>query len=91
MTGPAYFQRQNEFLPKTIHPMRNEKPGDFLVHYKESDLWAYYKDKDIASIQNDVQEYETGMKHARSGCIQEIYRMTRPSHNTGRPQFVCEI
>lgn len=65
MAEPIHFQWQNEFLCKTIYPMRETKLRDFLVYYKEAELWAYYKDKDIASISTDVQEYETGMKNAR--------------------------
>jgi hypothetical protein len=53
--------------------MREAKLRDFLVYYKEADLWAHYKDKDIASIQGDVQEYEAGMKNAR---VAEFKRYT---------------
>ncbi len=71
MTAPIHFQWQNEFLLKTIYPMRNVKLRDFLVYYKEADLWAHYKDKDIAAIPNDIQEYETGMKNARMAAFKK--------------------
>jgi hypothetical protein len=47
----AYFQWQNDVLLKTIYPLREMKLRDFLIYYKEIDLWAEYKNKDIASIQ----------------------------------------
>lgn len=71
MSNPIHFQWQNEFLCKTIYPMRETKLRDFLIYYKEADLWAHYKDKDIAAIQSDVQEYETGMKNARMAEFQK--------------------
>lgn len=57
MTEPMYFQWQNEYLCKTIYPMREQKLRDFLVYYKEIDIWAQYKDRDIAALQNEVQEF----------------------------------
>ena len=47
MAEPYYFQWQNEFLCKTIYPMREQKLRDFLVYYMEVDIWAQYKGKDI--------------------------------------------
>ena len=47
MAEPMYFQWQNEVLLKTIYPLREMKLRDFLVYYKEIDLWAEYKDKKI--------------------------------------------
>ena len=57
MTEPMYFQWQNEYLCKTIYPMREQKLMDFLVYYKEIDIWAQYKGRDIAALQNEVQEF----------------------------------
>jgi hypothetical protein len=57
MTEPLTFQWQNEYLCKTIYPMRTQKLIDFLVYYKEVDFWAQYKGKDIATLQAEVQEY----------------------------------
>src|SRR6266540_5469975 len=65
MAGSMYFQWQNEVLLKTIYPMRLNKLRDFLVYYKEVDLWAEYKNKDISTLQVDVQAYLKGMENAR--------------------------
>jgi len=67
MAKPMYFQWQNEFLCKTIYPMRLNKLRDFLVYYKEVDLWAEYKNKDISTLQADVQAYIKGIENARIG------------------------
>ena len=66
MAETLYFQWQDEVLCKTIYPMRLNKLRDFLVYYKEVDLWAEYKNKDISTLQADVQAYEKGMQNARS-------------------------
>ncbi|MBI5839771.1 MAG: hypothetical protein HZB19_06685 [Chloroflexi bacterium] len=58
MAEPMYFQWQNEFLVKTIYPMREPKLRDFLVYYMEIDLWAQYKDKEIAKLQSEVTAYK---------------------------------
>lgn len=65
MAELLYFQWQNEFLCKTIYPMRLQKLRDFLSYYKEVDLWAEYKNKDIAALKADVQAYESGQENAR--------------------------
>lgn len=65
MAGQPYFQWQNEFLCKTIYPMRMQKLRDFLAYYKEIDLWAEYKLKNIANLKDDVQAYESGLESAR--------------------------
>ena len=65
MAGTLNFQWQNEILLKTIYPMRLNKLRDFLIYYKEVDLWAEYKDKDISTLKTDVAEYEQGMENAR--------------------------
>src|SRR5215207_3426793 len=65
MAEPMYFQWQNEVLCKTIYPMRLNKLRDFLVYYKEVDLWAEYKNKDSSALKNDVQAYAKGMENAR--------------------------
>ena len=57
MAETMYFQWQNEVLLKTIYPLREMKLRDFLVYYKEIDLWAEYKDKKIEALQSDVEAY----------------------------------
>ena len=54
MSGKIYFQWQNEFLRKTIYPLREIKLRHFLLYYKEIDLWREYKSKKIADLQNEV-------------------------------------
>lgn len=65
MTTSYNFQWQNPILFNDIYPMRLQKLRDFLVFFKEADLWAQYKDKDIASLAADAAEYEKGMDDAR--------------------------
>ncbi|MCC6271041.1 MAG: hypothetical protein IT190_07175, partial [Microbacteriaceae bacterium] len=65
MAGTLNFQWQNDILMKTIYPMRLNKLRDFLIYYKEVDLWGQYKDKDISTLKADVDEYEQGMENAR--------------------------
>ncbi|HMB25588.1 MAG TPA: twin-arginine translocation signal domain-containing protein, partial [Anaerolineales bacterium] len=57
-TALAYFQWQNEFLCKTIYPMREVKLRDFLIYYMEVDVWSQYKDKDVDALTNEVSEYK---------------------------------
>lgn len=66
MAGQYHFQWQNPILLKDIYPMRLQKLRDFLLFYKEADLWAQYKDKDISTLAADVAEYEKGMDDARA-------------------------
>jgi len=58
LTSPPYFQWQNEFLRKTIYPMREEKLRDFLVYYMEVDVWSQYKDRDINTLTKEVSAYK---------------------------------
>lgn len=66
MPNAFHFQWQNPILLKDIYPMRLQKLRDFLIFYKEVDLWAEYKNKDISTLKADVAEYEKGMDDARS-------------------------
>lgn|GEM_PF-424714 len=52
-----YFQWQNEFLLKTIYPLREMKLIDFLVSYREIELWEEYKDRPLASLQEEIDDY----------------------------------
>ncbi|MCK6569052.1 MAG: hypothetical protein DCC59_14050 [Chloroflexi bacterium] len=60
------FPWQNPQLLKDIYPMRLQKLRDFLLFYKEADLWTQYKDRDISTLAADVAEYEKGMDAART-------------------------
>ena len=65
--SPTYnFQWQNPVLLKDIYPMRLQKLRDFLIYYKEADLWAEYRNKAISTLAADVAEYEKGMDAARA-------------------------
>ncbi|MBK9780081.1 MAG: hypothetical protein IPP55_08525 [Anaerolineales bacterium] len=66
MASAPNFQWQNEILLKDIYPMRLQKLRDFLIFFKEADLWAEYKSKDISTLAADVAEYEKGMDDART-------------------------
>jgi hypothetical protein len=61
MNQPLYFQWQNEILCKTIYPMRLPKLRDFLVFYKELDVWAEYKNKDISA---EIGQYREAQRLA---------------------------
>ena len=69
MAQPVYFQWQNEILCKDIYPMRETKLRDFLVFYKEVDLWKEYKDK--KDLTRDIQEYTQAQKMAAAAGYKE--------------------
>jgi len=73
MAETMYFQWQNEVLLKTIYPLREMKLRDFLVYYKEIDLWAEYKDKKIEALQADVEAYTA----ARQNGLVTAYKSYR--------------
>lgn len=53
MADQPSFQWQNPVLLKTIYPLRETKLRDFLIFYKEIDLWAQYKNAPLAPLQNE--------------------------------------
>ncbi|MCC6297857.1 MAG: hypothetical protein IT314_01070 [Anaerolineales bacterium] len=69
MADRKFFQWQNDILLKDIYPMRLVKLRDFLVFFKEADLWAEYKNKDISTLTADAAEYKKGMDAARASEI----------------------
>jgi hypothetical protein len=70
--SPTYnFQWQNPILLKDIYPMRLQKLRDFLLFYKEADLWAEYKNKNTSTLAADVAEYEKGMDAARAAELRQ--------------------
>jgi hypothetical protein len=82
MASGYNFPWQNPILLKDIYPMRITKLRDFLVFYKEADLWAQFKDKDISTLAADVKEYEDGMDMARAAAFKtysslKAYFLTR--------------
>ena len=70
--SPTYnFQWQNPILLKDIYPMRLQKLRDFLLFYKEADLWAQYRNTNISALAADVREYEAGMAAARAAELKQ--------------------
>ena len=57
MDDKIYFQWQNEFLLKTIYPLRERKLIDFLVYYKEIDVWAEYEGRTDANLGEEFKAY----------------------------------
>lgn len=71
MADQKFFQWQNDILLKDIYPMRLVKLRDFLVFYKEADLWAEYKNKDISTLAADVKAYDDSMDYARAAAYKK--------------------
>jgi len=77
MAVPYNFQWQNPILLKDIYPMRLQKLRDFLLYYKEADLWAEYKDKNISTLTADVKAYKDGMDAARAAEFRKYSDLKR--------------
>ena len=73
MAEPAYFQWQNDVLLKTIYPLREMKLRDFLIYYKEIDLWAQYGKMDVRALQ---AEYVAAQERAAAEHYQ-TYRQRK--------------
>jgi hypothetical protein len=60
MDQSLYFQWQNDFLRQTIYPLREMKLRDFLVFYKEIDLWKEYghKTESAPDIRAEIETYK---------------------------------
>ena len=61
MADELYFQWQNDVLRKSIYPLREMKLRDFLVYFKEIEIWAEYKNKDI---NDEIDAYHAQKKLA---------------------------
>jgi hypothetical protein len=66
-----YFQWQNEFLCKTIYPMREQKLRDVLIYYMEVDVWSQYKDKDVNALKDELYEYKKAWQLNAAAAQQE--------------------
>jgi hypothetical protein len=75
MAAQKHFQWQNEVLLKDIYPMRLVKLRDFLIFFKEADLWVEYKNKNISTLTADVAEYKKGMDAARAAEIDNYSKL----------------
>jgi hypothetical protein len=65
------FQWQNEFLCKTIYPMREQKLRDVLIYYMEVDVWSQYKDKDVNALKDELYEYKKAWELNAAAAQQE--------------------
>jgi len=63
------FQWQNPFLLQTIYPLRELKLRDFLVFFREIDLWAEYKNKTDAQLQVEIPAYIDNQKKIMAGML----------------------
>ncbi|MBM3124613.1 MAG: twin-arginine translocation signal domain-containing protein [Chloroflexi bacterium] len=70
-----YFQWQNDFLRKTIYPMREVKLRDFLVYYKEVDIWAQYKGRDINALSGEVKTYINEWQENAAAALKEYLQL----------------
>ncbi|PWH14372.1 MAG: hypothetical protein DDG60_08100 [Anaerolineae bacterium] len=71
MNQPLYFQWQNEFLLKTIYPLREVKLCDFLIYFAEIDIWQAYKDKTPAELGADIRAYHQTQAALVQQALQE--------------------
>lgn len=69
MAGPMYFQWQNEVLLKTIYPLRTLKLIDFLVYYKEIDLWKEYQDRKLEHLGDEINKYQAAKKKGLTDAV----------------------
>ena len=70
MSDALYFQWQNDVLRKSIYPLREMKLRDFLVHFREIELWKEYEGKDFSG---EVDDYLEKKKQAVKKVVQEYY------------------
>ena len=82
MSDQIYFQWQNEVLLKTIYPLREMKLRDFLVYFREIDLWTAYKDKSLDDVQDEVQAYLAAQAKVLADAV--------AAHTTLREYFLGE-
>jgi len=71
MSDKIYFQWQNEFLLKTIYPLRIEKLRDFLVFFEEIELWKTHKNMPDKELDRYRKEYED----EQTRILQEMYQV----------------
>jgi hypothetical protein len=71
MADELYFQWQNDVLRKTIYPLRELKLRDFLVYYREIELWNEYSERDI---NNEIDDYHVQKKLAVQKAAGNYYK-----------------
>lgn len=62
MPDPIYFQWQNEFLLRTIYPLRETKLRDFLQFYFEIEIWQKYKNLGAQDLASDILAFRNAQK-----------------------------
>ncbi|MGW8225739.1 MAG: LuxR C-terminal-related transcriptional regulator [Anaerolineales bacterium] len=63
MSPTYYFQWQNPVLEKTIYPFRDKKLKDFLLYFKEVDLWKSAENKPVdAKVSSALVRERTKVK-----------------------------
>lgn len=70
-----YFQWQNEFLCKTIYPMREVKLRDFLIYYQEVDVWSQYKTRDLNALTVEVDTYKKEWEANTASALEEYEQL----------------
>jgi len=72
----VFFQWQNETLLKTIYPLREKKLRDFLVYYKEIDLWAENKNmaEDADAFEAEKEKYRKKQAGAIVKMVDLFYK-----------------
>ncbi len=69
------FQWQNPFLAQTIYPLRETKLRDFLIFFKEIDLWAEYKNKSDAQLELEKKGYIEQQHSLMSNTLEHNMRL----------------
>jgi len=73
MSDKIYFQWQNEVLLQTIYPLREMKLRDFLVHFKEIDLWAENKGMPSDELETRIEKYRVKQAQAITDMVETFY------------------
>jgi len=71
MSDALYFQWQNDVLRKSIYPLREMNLRDFLVYFREIELWKEYEQKDISG---EVGDYLAKKKQAVRDAVDLYFR-----------------
>lgn len=76
MPEKIFFQWQNDVLLKSIYPKRLEKLCDFLVHYKEIDLWKENEKMSKKVFEEKRKKYEKKQAQILIDMVQ-VYKKQR--------------
>lgn len=68
-SSEIHFQWQNLNLRRTIYPFREQKLRDFLIIYKEIDLWAEYRDQPVPPhLADELTKEHTRLEVEQAGA-----------------------